>query len=79
LYIWDGLTQTHGYIDANQESIRCENHPNTLPLFGKLVRSLTSLLSSLGYEAHITPQQNEDLSPRGGRGIPPTIALWFYL
>jgi hypothetical protein len=45
--IGDDLTQKHGYIDVNQEFTRCGNHPNILPLFGRLRRSLTSLLSSL--------------------------------
>jgi hypothetical protein len=35
------------YIDVNPESTRCGNHPNNLPLFERLRRSLTSLLSSL--------------------------------
>jgi hypothetical protein len=42
----------------------CENHPNILPFFGKLGRSLTFLLSSLRYEAH-PHWQNEILKPRG--------------
>jgi hypothetical protein len=46
LKIGDELTQTQRCIDANQESTRCENHPNILPLFGRSGRSLTSLLSS---------------------------------
>jgi hypothetical protein len=41
------LIQKHNYIGANQEFTRCRNHPNILPLFGRLGRSLTSLLSSL--------------------------------
>ena len=49
--IGDDLIQKHSYIDANQESTRCENDPIILPLFGRSGRSLTSLLSSLGYEA----------------------------
>jgi hypothetical protein len=44
--------QTHGCIDVNQEFTRCGNHPNILPLFGRLERSLTSLISSLRHEAH---------------------------
>jgi hypothetical protein len=43
--------QTHGCIDANQEFIRYENHPNILPLFERLGRFLTSLISSLKHEA----------------------------
>jgi hypothetical protein len=39
--------KTHRYIDANPVFIRCGNHPNILPLFGRLGRSLTSLLSPL--------------------------------
>jgi hypothetical protein len=31
---------------ANPEFTRCGNHPNILPLFERLERSLTSLLSS---------------------------------
>jgi hypothetical protein len=50
--IGDDLTQNHGYIDANQEFIKCGNHPNIVPLFRRLGRSLTSLLSSLWHEAH---------------------------
>jgi hypothetical protein len=44
----EDLTQKHNYIEANQEFTRCGNHPNILPLFGRLERSLTSLR----YEAH---------------------------
>jgi hypothetical protein len=40
------------YIDANQEFTRCGNHSNILPLFKRLGRSLTSLLSSLRHESH---------------------------
>jgi hypothetical protein len=79
LKIGDELTQTHGCIDTNQESTRCGNHPNILPLFGRLGRPLTSLLSSLRHEAHTTPSKMKTQSQGGGRGIPPTIALWFYL
>jgi hypothetical protein len=43
--------QTHGCIDANQKFTRYGNQPNILPLFGRLGRSLTSLLSSLRHEA----------------------------
>jgi hypothetical protein len=42
----------HSYIEANQMFTRCENHPDILPLFERLGRSLTSLLSSLRHEAH---------------------------
>jgi hypothetical protein len=52
LNIGDYLTQTHGCIDTNEEFIRCRNHPNILPLFERLGRSLTSLLSFLRHEAH---------------------------
>jgi hypothetical protein len=52
LKIGDDLTQTHGYIDANQEFTRCGNYPNIIPLFERLEISLTSLLSSLRHEAH---------------------------
>jgi hypothetical protein len=52
LKIGNDSTLKHGYIDANQKFIRCENHPNILPLFERLWRSLTSLLSSLRHEAH---------------------------
>jgi hypothetical protein len=45
--IGDDLTQKHNYIDANQEFTRCGNHPNILPLFGRLGISLTSLFSYL--------------------------------
>jgi hypothetical protein len=48
----DDSTQNDSYIDANQEFTRCENYPNILPLFGRLRRSLTSLLSSLTQEAY---------------------------
>jgi hypothetical protein len=41
------LTLKHGYIDVNQEFIRCRNHSNILSLFERLGRSHTSLLSSL--------------------------------
>jgi hypothetical protein len=57
LKIGDDSTQKDSYIDANQEFTRCENHPSILPLFERLGRSLTSLLSSLGHEAHITPRK----------------------
>jgi hypothetical protein len=39
--IGDDLTQTHSYIDMNQESTRSENHHNILSLFGGLEGSLT--------------------------------------
>jgi hypothetical protein len=65
LKIVNELTQIQGYIDANQESIRCGNHPNNLPLFGRSGRSLTSLLPYLRHEAYTTPSKNEDLQPRG--------------
>jgi hypothetical protein len=54
LKIGDDSTQKDSYIDANQESTRCENHPIILPLFGRSGRTLTSLLSSLRHEAHTT-------------------------
>jgi hypothetical protein len=57
LKIGDELTQTHICIDANQESTRYENHPSILPLFRRLGRSLSSLLSSLRHEAHTTPSK----------------------
>jgi hypothetical protein len=57
LKIVDDSTQKGSYIDANQEFTRCENHPCSLPLFERSGRSLTSLLSSLGHEAHITPSK----------------------
>jgi hypothetical protein len=44
--------QRHSYIDANQEFTKCRNQPNILPIFGRLGRSLTYLLSSLRHEAH---------------------------
>jgi hypothetical protein len=47
LKIGEDLAQTHGCIDANQESTRCENQPNISPLFRRSDISLTSLLSSL--------------------------------
>jgi hypothetical protein len=48
----DDSTQKDSYIDENQGFIRCGNYPNILPLFGRLERSFTSLLSSLRHEAH---------------------------
>jgi hypothetical protein len=48
----DDLIQKHNYIDVKQESTRCGNHLKILQLFRRLGRSLTSLLSSLGHEAH---------------------------
>jgi hypothetical protein len=54
LKIGDDSTLKHDYIDVNQEFTRCENHTNILSLFGRLGRSLTSLLSSLRHEAHHT-------------------------
>jgi hypothetical protein len=53
----DESTKKDSYIDANQEFTRCGNHPNILSLFGRLGRSLTSLLSSLRHEAHTTPSK----------------------
>jgi hypothetical protein len=32
----DDSIQKHNYVDVNQEFTRCGNHPNILPLFGKL-------------------------------------------
>jgi hypothetical protein len=65
LKIGDDSTQTHGCIDANQEFTRCENHLNILPLFGRLGKSLTSLISSLRHEAHPHLSKNENLKQRG--------------
>jgi hypothetical protein len=75
LKIGDNLTQTHGCIDANQEFTRCGNHPNIISFFEGLGRSL----SSLRHKARPHLRKNENLKQRGGRGMPPTIALWFYL
>jgi hypothetical protein len=50
LKIGDDSTQKDSYINANQKFTRCENHPNILPLFRRLGRSLTSLLSSLRHK-----------------------------
>jgi hypothetical protein len=50
-------TQKDDYIDANHECTMCENHPNILPLFRRLGRSLTSLLSYLGHKVHTTPSK----------------------
>jgi hypothetical protein len=55
LKIGDDSIQKDSYIDANQESTRCGIHPNILPLFGRLERFFTSLLSSLKHKAHTTP------------------------
>jgi hypothetical protein len=52
LKIGDDLIQTHGCIDANLVFIRYGNPTNILPLFGRLGRSLYSLLSSPRQEAH---------------------------
>jgi hypothetical protein len=57
LKIGEDLAQTHGCIDANQESTRCGNQPNILPLFGRLGRTLTSLLSSLRHKTLTTPSK----------------------
>jgi hypothetical protein len=57
IMVGDDSTQKDSYIDASQEFTRCGNHPNILPLFGRLMRSLTSLLSSLRHEAHTTPSK----------------------
>jgi hypothetical protein len=43
--IRDNLTQTHNYVDTNQESTRCGSYHNILPLFGGLERSLTFSLT----------------------------------
>jgi hypothetical protein len=53
----DDSTQKDNYFDANQGFTMCESHPSILPLFGWSGRSLTSLLSSLGNEAHTTPSK----------------------
>jgi hypothetical protein len=55
----DDSIQKHGYIDVNQEFIRCENHTNILPLFGRLGRSLTPLLSSIRHKVqpHLAKQK----------------------
>jgi hypothetical protein len=52
LKIGDDSTQKDKYIDGNQEFARCGNQSNILPLFGRLVKSLTSFISSLRHEAH---------------------------
>jgi hypothetical protein len=56
--VGDDSMEKHKYIDANQESTRYGNHPNILPLFRRLGRSLTSLW----HEAHPHLSKNEDLS-----------------
>jgi hypothetical protein len=61
--------QTHGCMDANQEFTMCGNHPNILPLFGRLGRSLTSLLSSLRHEAHPHLRQMKTKVKGVGRGM----------
>jgi hypothetical protein len=52
LKIEEDWAQIYGWIDGNQVFIRCGNNLNILQLFGRLGRSLTSLLSSLLHEAH---------------------------
>jgi hypothetical protein len=79
LKVRDDLTSKHYYIDVNQEFTWCENHPNIISLFGRLGRSLISLLSSLRHEAHPHLSKMKTKSLEGGRGTPPTTALWVYL
>jgi hypothetical protein len=79
LKIGDDSTQKDSYIDANQGFTMCETHSNILSLFGRLGRSITSLLSSLRHEAHPHVSKMKSKRLGGGRGMPPTIALWFYL
>jgi hypothetical protein len=57
----DDSTQKDSYIDANQKFTNCENHSNIIPLFIRLVKSLSSLLSSLIHEAHPHHTKNENL------------------
>jgi hypothetical protein len=68
--------QTHVCIVARVYKVW--KPPNILILFERLGRSLTSLLSSLTHEGHTHLAKWRPTS-KGGRGIPPTTALWFYL
>jgi hypothetical protein len=70
--VGDDSIQKHIYIDVNQE---CGNHPNILPLFARLGRSLTSLLSSLKHEAYPHLSKNNDLSEGRGRGMAEYLIL----
>jgi hypothetical protein len=47
LKIGDDSTHKDSYTDANQEFIKCENHPNIFSLFERFGRSLTSLFSKI--------------------------------
>jgi hypothetical protein len=53
----DESTQKDSYIDADHEFTRYGNQLNILPLYGRLERSLISLLFSLRHEAHTTPSK----------------------
>jgi hypothetical protein len=65
MQIGDDSTQKDSYIDGNQEFIWYRNHPNIPPLFGRVERSLTSLVSSLRLEGHPHLSKNKNLKQRG--------------
>jgi hypothetical protein len=71
----DDSTKKDSYIDANQGFTMCGNHPNILPLFGRLGRPLTSLPSSLRHEAHPHLAKRRPKAKGVGEGLPPTTAL----
>jgi hypothetical protein len=61
----DDSTQKDSYTNANQGFTRCGIYLDILPLFGRLGRSLTSLLSSLRHEAHPHLAKTENLRQSG--------------
>jgi hypothetical protein len=76
LKIGDDSTQKDTYIDANQEFTKYENHPNILPLFGRLGRSITSLLPSRRHEAHPHLSKMRLKSKGVGEGYIPQQPYW---
>jgi hypothetical protein len=64
----DDSTKKDSYIDANQGFTMCGNHPNILPLFGRLGRPLR-------HEAHPHLAKRRPKAKGVGDGLPPTTAL----
>jgi hypothetical protein len=80
--VGDDSIQKHNYINANQDSTRCGNHSNILPLFGRLEGSLT-FSPLLSYTMKYTHTSQKDTIARGWERdswiltSPPTLGILF--